>query len=190
MLCKFLNHNQNQRCWRKLTFKLFKCEFHSLFCSNTLTVTEIPKLPHWGQCGKTAPSFWGENVKDSGQTLLPARWKDTADYLPQQISNHLHQAQQQISASSEQKSHPWNQGWERQKRTNIRKSIWCKKSLIAVMELLKIHRSASGCTIPAAALGWGAQQTPQSCRSCETPAQGCLKPPGLCPFPLPHLRDF
>lgn len=24
----------------------------------------------------------------------------------------------------------------------------------------------------------------------ETPARGCLKPPRLCPSPLPHLRDF
>lgn len=88
MFCKFLNQNQNQRCWRKLIFKLFSVSFiHS--CSNTLAVTEIPKLPHWGHYislkqphpfGGKCQRPWLNTAASSveGHSWLPA----TADQQP------------------------------------------------------------------------------------------------------------
>lgn len=61
ILCKFLNQNQNQRCWRKLIFKLSSVSSIHPFVAihRSYSNTQTPRLGSVHFL-KTVPSFWGK----------------------------------------------------------------------------------------------------------------------------------
>lgn len=81
------------------------------------------------------------------------------------------------------KSHPWNQGWEKQKQTNIQNSIQCKKSLISVMVRNCLKFTDQQMSAWSLLLHSAKQltKTPQS----RTAAGACF-----ARSPLPHSRIF